>query len=179
MESHLTLSAKGGGGRRAVGEALEDGAAVLREGMEGKTFMLYDHLCTTIKENESRGDFTYAKLTDNMLAEAETRLNLKLPSAYRWFLTSFGQGGIGGIDVLRVGKTGKLVFVEETLKYRSYGLPADVILIENCDEWVYCIQTQSGRIGMWSPGDVKCKDVYESFEVYLWDRINDILENRI
>ena len=59
-----------------------------------------------------------------------------------------------------------MVFVDETIKYRSYGLPKDVILIENCDEWVYCIQSQNGRIGMWSPGDVKCKDIYESFEIY-------------
>ncbi len=47
MESHLTLSAKGGGGRRAVGEALEEGAAVLREGIESAT----DGLPKTTRES--------------------------------------------------------------------------------------------------------------------------------
>lgn len=125
-----------------------------------------------------KGDFTYAKVTDSMLIEAETRLALKLPNAFKWFLINFGQGGIGGIEVFGFGKNGKMVFVDETIKYRSYGLPKNVILIENCDEWVYCIQPQNGRVGMWSPGDVNCKDSFESFEAYLLDRINDILENR-
>lgn len=139
---------------------------------------MYDYLYNAIKENESKGDFTYAKVTDSMLTEAETRLSLKLPTAYRWFLINFGQGGIGGIEVLGIGKNGKMVFVDETIKYRSYGLPKDVILVENCDEWVYCIQSQNGKVGMWAPGDTRCKESYESFESYLLDRINDILENR-
>lgn len=139
---------------------------------------MHDRLYLTIKENESKGDFTYANVTDRMLNEAETLLGLKIPNAYRWFIENFGQGGIGGIEVLGIGKNGKMVFVDETIKYRSYGLPKDVILIENCDEWVYCIQPQSGRVGMWSPGDEICNDTYESFEAYLLDRINDILENR-
>ena len=139
---------------------------------------MHDYLYKTIKENESKGDFTYAKVTDSMLTEAVARLHLSLPEDYRWFLINFGQGGIGGIEVLGVGKNGKMTFVDETIKYRSYGLPNDVILIENCDEWVYCIHSQSEKIGMWSPGDNKCKDIYENFETYLWDRINDILENR-
>lgn len=100
-----------------------------------------DYLYKTIKENENKGDFTYAEVTDSMLTKAEARLGLKLPNAYRWFLINFGQGGIGGIEVLGIGKNGKMNFVEETLKYRSYGLPKDVILIENCDEWVYCINS--------------------------------------
>ncbi|OJU08947.1 MAG: hypothetical protein BGN88_07660 [Clostridiales bacterium 43-6] len=138
---------------------------------------MYDYLYKTIKENESKGDFTYAKVTDSMLSEAETRLNLKLPSTYKWFLMNYGQGGIGGIEVLGIGKNGKMVFVDETIKYRSYGLPQDVILIENCDEWVYCIQSMNGKVEMWSPGDKICTGVYDNFETYLLDRINDILEN--
>lgn len=139
---------------------------------------MYDYLYNVIKENESKGDFTYAKVTESMLNEAEAQLGIKLPSAYRWFLTNFGQGGIGGIEVLGFGKNGKMVFVDETIKFRSYGLPQDVVLIENCDEWVYCIQSQNGKVGMWAPGDTKCKEIYENFEAYLLDRVNDIVENR-
>jgi len=139
---------------------------------------MYDYLYNVIKENESKGDFTYAKVTDSMLNEAETQLGIKLPSAYRWFLTNFGQGGIGGIEVLGFGKNGKMVFVFETVKFRSYGLPQDLVLIENCAEWVYCIQSQNGKVGMWAPSDTRGKEIYENFEAYLLDRINDIVENR-
>lgn len=87
-----------------------------------------------IKQHESKGDFTYAIVTEKMLNEAEKRLGIKIPKEYRYFLEKFGHGGIGGIEVLGVGKNGSLIFEKETLKYRTYGLPDELIAIENCDE---------------------------------------------
>jgi hypothetical protein len=139
--------------------------------------MMFDDLFRTIKENESKHSFTYTTVTDNVLLEAEKQLNLKISGAYRWFVKTFGHGGIG-FCIFGVGADGSMVFVDETLEYRSYGLPDYAIVIENCDEWVYCLDTRSGKVGMWSFVDKKYKDEYESFEVYLMDRINDILENR-
>jgi hypothetical protein len=138
---------------------------------------MIEDLYNTIKENEEEGDFTYANVTDKMLAEAEKQLNLKIPNAYRWFLKTFGHGGIG-MDVLGVGADDSMIFVDETLEYRSYGLPKDDIMIENCDEWIYCLNSKTGKIGMWSAVDNEYTDRYESFEAYLRDRINDVLENR-
>lgn len=138
---------------------------------------MLDELYRLIKSNESKGDFNYAEVTENMLSEAEKELGLKIPKGYAWFIRKFGHGGIGGIEVIGVGKNGTLMFVKETLKYRTYGLPDELIVIENCDEWVYCINSVDGKIVLWSKGDTNYTKAYDSFEVYLKDRINDMLEN--
>lgn len=130
-----------------------------------------------IKKHESKGDFTHAIVTEGMLDEAEKRLGIEILEEYRYFLKKFGHGGIGGIEVLGVGKNGSLIFEKETLKYRTYGLPNELIAIENCDEWVYCVNSMNGKVVMWSRGDIEYSEKFDSFEKYLHDRVNDILEN--
>ena len=76
-----------------------------------------------------------------------------------------------------VGKNGKMIFVEKTLEFRSYGLNDDKIVIENCDEWIYCIDVKTGAVMMWSQGDKKYKINYKNFIEYLNDRISDAIEN--
>ena len=43
----------------------------------------------------------------------------------------FGHGGIGGIEVLVVGLTGRMIFVDTTLDYREEELPENFFAIEN------------------------------------------------
>ena len=89
-----------------------------------------DELYAFVKKYESIGDFTYADVTDEMLNGVERGLNIKIPEEYKRFLKEFGHGGIGGLEILGVGKNGSLIFEKETLKYRAYGLPAELIVIE-------------------------------------------------
>ena len=130
-----------------------------------------------IHQYESNGDFTYADVTSEMLDEAECRLGVTLPEEYRYFLMNYGHGGIGGIEVLGVGKNGKLFFENYTLEYRSFGMPEELVIVENCDEWLYCINTRNNRIVEWSLGDAEYCDAYGSFEEYLQDQVNNVLEN--
>lgn len=139
---------------------------------------MYEKIYNLIKQNEIKGDFTYANMTEKMCTEAEAELGLSIPPAYKWFLNTFGHGGIGGIEIIGIGKTGKMLFVDATKKYRLYGLSNDLIVIENCDEWVYCIDSKNNNILMWSIGNNKCTIAYKNFETYLVDRIHDVLENR-
>ena len=41
---------------------------------------MLDELYNMIKNNESKGDFTYVEVTKDMLNEAEKELNLKMPN---------------------------------------------------------------------------------------------------
>jgi len=136
---------------------------------------MYEQLYNLMKQNEIEGDFSYVTVDDEMLKNAETKLNVKIPPSYQWFLKTFGHGGIG-FEVLGVGKNGEVAFVDETLFLRAYGLPTKLIAIENCDEWYYCI-TEDDTIVMWIPGSERVETAYESFELYLMDRTNDVLEN--
>ena len=136
-----------------------------------------NNLYELIKKNERRGDFTHADVTEEKVAAAEDMLGNRLPAEYKRFLQAFGHGGIGGIEVLGVGKDGTLVFVNETLKYRTYGMPNHLVAIENCDEWVYCVDATDGEVVMWSIGEAHPTVAFESFEFYLLERLNDMLEN--
>lgn len=138
---------------------------------------MYDKIVKIISQYEEKGDFTHPNVDDKDLYDAEKILNLKIPEQYVWFLKNYGHGGLDGIETLGVGKNGKMIFVEKTLEFRSYGLNDDKIVIENCDEWIYCIDVKTGAIMMWSQGDKKYKINYKNFIEYLNDRISDAIEN--
>lgn len=138
---------------------------------------MLSELYALVKKHESPGDFTHADVTDEMLNEAEQRMCIEIPEEYKYFLKEFGHGGIGGIEILGIGKNGSLVFEKETLKYRVYGLPNELIIIENCDEWLYCINSNSGKVVMWSRGNTGYSEVFDSFKTYFYDRVNNVLEN--
>ena len=111
-----------------------------------------------------------------MLANAEDILGLKLPKQYVDFLKMFGHGGIGGIEIIGIGLTGRLIFVERTLDYRDEGLPDNLVVIENVDEWVDCIDCNTGKVVSWDFTRY-IKEDYSSFDDYLMDQINSAIEN--
>ena len=138
---------------------------------------MYSDIVETIKEYECKGYFTYSDVEENIFSLAEEELGISIPSQYLWFLKEYGHGGLNGIEILGVGKNRKMIFKDVTLKYRTYGLPHNLIVIENCDEWVYCIDSLSGKVKMWSQGKNKADEAYETFIDYLNDRIEDAIEN--
>lgn len=134
-----------------------------------------DKIKELIDKYETDGDFTYASLPSDAVAEAEKKLALKIDPEFVEFLSEYGHGGIGGTEILGVGKNNEMLFVTETLKLREYGLPHNLLAIENCDEWVYCIDSNCGHIVSWSSNETR--DEYESFDDYLFDRFSDAAEN--
>lgn len=124
---------------------------------------------------ENPGDFTHTNISNNELELAEKELHVTLPTQYVDFLICYGHGGIGGVEVIGIGKNGKLLFVEETKKYREYGLPENYLVIENCDEWVYCIDCSTQKVVSWSNGSTE--NCYPDFDAYLSDRFHDAVEN--
>ncbi|MDO4178664.1 MAG: SMI1/KNR4 family protein [Phascolarctobacterium sp.] len=129
-----------------------------------------------IKRHESIGDFTYPIVEDKLISEAEHKLCLVLPISYIEFLKEFGHGGLDGIETFGIGKNNQLIFVDETLKYRNLGLPHNFIVIENCDEWLYCLDSNNGQIITWTYNETP-EFSFNSFDEYLQCRINDAIDN--
>ena len=129
-----------------------------------------------IKKYEEDGDFTHYEVSEDIIDDMEKQLQLKLPKEYVDFLRLFGHGGLVGFEVLGVGKNGNYVFCNVTIRYRKIGLPNELIVIEDCDEWVYCIDTKDNTVVMWAQ-DENIKVAYDSFMDYLSDRVQDALEN--
>ncbi len=135
-----------------------------------------DRIKATISQYEEAGDFTYFKVTDRMIFAAEKELHLTLPEQYKDFLKTYGHGGIGGISTLGVGLDGSMVFVEETLDYRNDGLPLNLVIIENEDEWIYCIDSVTEKIVSWDMSGY-IKEEFDCFDDYLLAQMQDAIEN--
>ncbi len=71
----------------------------------------------------------------------EKELSVTLPDSYKWFLKTFGYGGIEGIEIIGYDKCTPPSVVVETKEYREYGLPEKYVVIEDCDEFIYCLDT--------------------------------------
>lgn len=130
----------------------------------------------TIKKYEKPKNFTHVPVTDEMIKMAEQELNVKLPLQFVEFLKLYGHGGICGIRILGVGLTGRMIFVEYTKEYRVEGLPENLVVVENVDEYLTCIDCNTERIVSWDyTGYIK--DEYSCFDEYLIDIMNDAIEN--
>ena len=94
-----------------------------------------------------------------------------------WFLKKYGHGGFF-FEFLGYGLTGNPLFVRETLKQRENGLPENLMVIENCDEYVACINTDNGNIVSWSNYDNDGMIVKQTcFEDYFIDCIENAIDN--
>jgi len=111
-----------------------------------------------------------------MLAAAERTLGLTIPKEYVDHLNEHSYGGIGGIEILGVGFTGDMLFLDETLDCRTYGLPLNLLVIENCDEWLYCLDCNTGEVVSWSQADGVLPG-YPSFDDFLLQDLEDAIDN--
>lgn len=128
-----------------------------------------------ISQYGENGSFTKVAPTQGMLAEAQQKLGFPMPEQFVEYLNAYGHGGIG-FEVLGVGFDGTMFFLDETLEYREDGLPDNLLVVENCDEWLYCIDADTGEVVSWYFDDDPSVD-YSCFDDYLLDRLNDAIEN--
>ena len=85
-------------------------------------------------------------VTEELIHEIEKELNVQLPESYKWFLSQYGYGGINGVLIQGVGLDKSLQVVNTTLSLREYGLPNNLVVIENIDEYVYCFNLLKSRL---------------------------------
>lgn len=137
--------------------------------------MFKDKIKEIISTYENDKDFSYTKPTQKMLSDAQKRLGIKLPNDFLWFLNTYGSGGIQ-FDIFGVVKD-QLEFVEETERYRKLGMPKNLLVIQNCDEWVDCVNADNGVIVKWSQGFGIAETQYGSFCEYFLDELEDSIEN--
>lgn len=91
-----------------------------------------EEIVKMIEQHEHKGAFSYARVTDDMIQEAEKILGVKLPDQYVEFLKKYGQGGLSCLsETLGVDSNGRMMFVETTLKLReAVNLPENMVVIE-------------------------------------------------
>ena len=128
-----------------------------------------------ISRSEGEGAFTKIAPTQAMLDEVQAKLGFPVPKQFLEYLNMYSHGGFG-FEILGIGLDGSIAFLEETLEYRDDGLPENLLVVENCDEWLYCIDADTGEVVSWCVGEEPHAD-FPCFDDYLIDRLNDAIEN--
>ena len=115
--------------------------------------------------------------TDEELSEAKIQLGFDIPDEYVWFLKTYGHGGFF-FEFLGYGINGTPILVEKTLYERKFGMPTELLVIENCDEYVVCIDSLTGKVVSWSKHDKHgVIAVAENFYEYFLNRIENAIAN--
>lgn len=135
-----------------------------------------DRIRGLISQYEDEGFFTRVPPTPEMIEEAQEKLGVKIPDQFLEYLNIYSYGGINGTEILGIGRNGKIMFLETTMRYRRYGLPDNLIVIEDCGEWAYCLDAESGKVVAWSQLD-GVKNEYPSFDDFLLDELEEAIAN--
>ena len=129
-----------------------------------------------ISTYEDDKDYTRMPLTDEMASTVKKELGVELPEQYVDYLNKYSHGGIAGVNILGIGLTGRIIFLDVTKDYREEGLPNNFVAIENCDEWLYCINCDTGEVYYWDWfGNVRKE--FDSFDEFLLSEYKDAIEN--
>lgn len=110
---------------------------------------------------ESSSEFSHytGGVDDSRIVEVEQLLGVTLPADYKDFLRSYGHGATYGVELVGVGLGERAAVVKLNERFRELGLPRQLVAIQNCDEWLYCLDTS------------KCKDGF--CPVVSWDQFGD------
>lgn len=135
-----------------------------------------DQIRALIAQHERDALFTRVAPTEEMLASAQRLLGVAIPQQFVDYLREYSHGGVGGVEILGIGLDQSVAFLEATLWHRKYGLPSNLLVIENCDEWQECIDCDTGEVVSWDSIEGTIVD-YPDFDAYLLDRTQDAIEN--
>jgi hypothetical protein len=113
---------------------------------------------------------------EDKIREAEKQLQVKFPEQYKWFLSKYGDGGVLGMDVYGIESTNSFRVVDNTKIYRKHKLGHEYIVIEDQDEFYYCINLSNEKVENWDfKGFI---DVYaDTFLDYLYTKITNMVED--
>ncbi|MED3892777.1 SMI1/KNR4 family protein [Peribacillus frigoritolerans] len=136
-----------------------------------------NELLELINQYMEKGDFI-GEVSDDYIARTEKKLEVNFPPEYKEFVKKFGSGGICGVDVLGVEGADYASVVESTKRYRKLGLPKKYVVIENVDEFVYCLSTiDEHNVVRWDDINKKELNRYTTFNEFLQDSFQEAIDN--
>lgn len=101
-----------------------------------------EEIINFIKRNMEPDDFT-GGVDEKQVDFVQETLEINLPVSYKWFLNNYGSGGLFGVDILGVAKSNIASVVIETKNYRNLGMGEHLVVIEDIDEYAYCLDTSN------------------------------------
>lgn len=105
-----------------------------------------------------------------------------MPDSFKWFINEYGYGGVNGALILGVALDKSLVCVEATKELRKYGLPKYLVVIENLEEYVCCLDTSKLIKGEcpvveWDQLGGIGDEYSDNLFIYLYERFTEAIED--
>ena len=120
-----------------------------------------------IKELLERKDVLSVKgVSEEVILDAESKLNFKFPKEYKEFLGELGILSKGSNEILGLGVEGHLNIIEANLEEKKYNnLSEKYIIIKNEGTGIFILLGEDGKIYEYK-GE-KCSLLYNSFNEFL------------
>ena len=124
----------------------------------------------------------YGQVEEKYINKAEEQLEVKFSESYKQFLRQYGCGGILGITISGVQSNDNSSVVSNTERYRKLGLDINSVVIQDCGEFVMCLDTaemvdNECPIVSWDRASKRRHKRYEGFNNYLIDILNEAIDN--
>ncbi len=124
--------------------------------------------------------------SEEKIRQVEEYLGVRLPDSYRWFLASYGSGGMETFDFFGIEDSGEdaasHTVVYATEAYRKKGMDHALVVIQDLGDYVRCIDTgrrdgnNESPIVNWSCHDNGgIVDESDSFLHYFWEILEDYI----
>lgn len=119
--------------------------------------------------------------TDFDVAHIESALDVRLPKSYRWFLETYGAGGVNGVFIEGMGAPGhRYAVIEETFDFRNdhgTALSSWVFLEYFGDDWLCLLDTGRNNekredcpVIVYQVGENRWEEGWPTFSGYLEER---------
>lgn len=115
-------------------------------------------------------------ITDEAISDMEKILGLEFSTEIRTYLYQYGIIIGYGVEILGGGKNGESSLVRETKRFREFGLSEEYIVIRNSDEWIYCLNNNSGIVSSWDRIEKTHSTKANTFEQYILDELIEAKE---
>jgi len=136
-----------------------------------------------LMQKEGNGVCYIGPISEVDIQGIEAALGVMLPEDYKWFLRTYGYGGCLGIEIEGGALNGVTPgVVQETKFRREVGLPHHLVAIENCDEYICCLDTSKMKDGFCPVVGCEFDGDYplpkgDSFLEFFYQRLLDSEEN--
>lgn len=140
-----------------------------------------EELIHFINEHKESDDFT-GGVDESQINSIQNELGVELPESYKWFLTTYGSGGLYGVNILGVAKSNRATVVVNTKRYRDLGMDKDLVVIEDAGEYAYCLyisemENNECPVIAWNrPGRLDDYNTAKDFYEFLSQRLLDAKE---
>jgi hypothetical protein len=141
----------------------------------------YSALQEFIKQYGEDADFT-GGVSEDKVKETENKLQVPLPESYKWFLKNYGSGGKFGIDIIGYDFVGPSVVTATKDHQKYYGLIDGLVVIEDIDEFAYCLDTNKMKNGecpviTWDNQEGYGVKLADNFLDYFIERLEEAKDN--